>query len=230
MTTAIVLAGGLGKRLRECVSDVPKPMAPVAGRPFLEIVLDSLQRQGFKSVVLSIGFLGNLIREHFGDRWDGMEIIYSEELEPLGTGGAIREAMRSHVAADSVCVLNGDTYVEIDRLAIEQAWEPWVDILVVAKPVDDVGRYGSLVVREQRLVGFDEKGRAGPGLINAGFYKVRRQALESMPDLLSFSFESDWLAPGIAGGTLAAKVLPTDGKFIDIGVPSDFKRAQAIFQ
>ncbi len=110
---AIVLAGGFGTRLRQVVPDLPKPMAPIAGRPFLEILLLSLYQKGFSRVVLSLGFMAEKIIAHFGDRYVGMDLVYAVEHHPLGTGGAIRVAL-AQCASDHVFVFNGDTYLDLE--------------------------------------------------------------------------------------------------------------------
>lgn len=220
---AIVLAGGFGTRLRQLVSDVPKPMAPIAGRPFLEILLDSLARKGFSRVVLSLGFMADKISDHFGSHFSGLDLVYSVERTPLGTGGGIRLAME-HVTEDHVFIFNGDTFLDLEADEVEQHWTTHRRPLIVGCEVVDAARYGRLLVADGALSGFSEKGSAGPGLINAGCYVLGRQHLNGYPVGGAFSFETNYLVHAIA--TQRFDVFVTRAQFIDIGVPEDFLRAQ----
>lgn len=224
---AIILAGGLGTRLRTVLPDLPKPMAPVAGRPFLAHVLDALVDAGFESAVLAVGYRYEAIRHHFGATYRGMRLAYSVEASPLGTGGAIRLAA-DRTAADPVFVLNGDTYLELDysaMLAAHRAASTQLGVAVCEVP--DVGRYGSLEVEAGRIVGFREKGRSGPGLINAGTYLLSAGLMAHIPAGRPHSFEQELLMPMVA--ELHPLAFVTRGLFIDIGVPEDYARAQALF-
>ena len=224
---AIVLAGGLGTRLRGVVPDLPKPLAPVAGRPFLAIVLEQLRAQGFVSAVLSVGYRHELIRAAFGDRFDGLELGYAVEDRPLGTGGAIRMAARSCSESD-VFVLNGDSYTELNFAEMQARHrEANPPLTVCAVEVADVARYGRVLVENSRITGFSEKGSSGPGLINAGVYLMRRDLLESLNLPEVCSFEHEVLA--IRLRELRPLVHATRGRFIDIGVPEDYARAQTMF-
>lgn len=224
---AIVLAGGLGTRLRGVVPDLPKPLAPVNGRPFLAIVLEQLDAQGFASVVLSVGYRHELIRQSLGDRFGGVALVYVVEDRPLGTGGAIRLAARACSEPD-VFVLNGDSYTDLDFADMQaRHGEAEVPLTVCTVDVPDAARYGRVLVEGSRITGFAEKGTAGPGLINAGIYLMRRNLLEGadLPEV--FSFERDILEARL--GELRPLAYPTRGRFIDIGVPEDYARAQGMF-
>nr|CCF78712.1 D-glycero-D-manno-heptose 1-phosphate guanosyltransferase [Rubrivivax gelatinosus S1] len=223
---AIVLAGGLGTRLRSAVPDLPKPMAPVAGRPFLAWILDRLVDAGFELAVLAVGYRHEAIVEHFGQRWRGLDLRYSVEREPLGTGGAIRLAA-SCTAARPVFVLNGDTFLQLDYAAMAAAHADGAERLSVAAcPVDDVMRYGALLVEDGHVRGFREKGEHGPGLINAGTYLLGDEVLARIPAGRTFSLEQELLVPEIA--TLRPAAFVSRGLFIDIGVPEDWARAQTL--
>ncbi|MDE2407752.1 MAG: NTP transferase domain-containing protein [Xanthomonadaceae bacterium] len=229
MTTeeAIVLAGGLGTRLRAVVADVPKPLAPVAGRPFLAWLLDRLAASGLRRCILATGYRADLIEQVIGVRWQGMEIAYSVEPEPRGTGGAIALAAR-RLQGDAVHVLNGDTWLEYTPTVLEAAARDAAAPMAIALArVDDVSRYGAVDVHEGRAVAFREKGEMGSGWINAGCYFLDSAALVGLPDVKVFSFEHDVLQPRAAAGEVVA-VTSTRG-FIDIGVPEDYARAQALF-
>jgi len=224
----IVLAGGFGTRLRGIVDDVPKPLAPVAGRPFLAWLLDRLAACGMRRCILATGYMADTIERAIGTRWQGMEIAYSAETEALGTGGAIRLAA-GRLQGDCVHVLNGDTWLAYSPQALERtARECGASIGMALAEVEDVGRYGA-VERDARgmVVGFREKGEHGRGAINAGCYFLDETALATLPATASFSFEREVLQPAALAGSVAG-FLDTSG-FIDIGVPEDYRRAQSIF-
>lgn len=225
MMEAIVLAGGFGTRLRPVVTNVPKPMAPVAGRPFLEILLVSLSRKGFSRVVLSLGFMGHKISDHFGTQFAGMDIAYVVEDTPLGTGGAIRLALDA-CTRDHVFVFNGDTYLDLEVPLLEQRWQAKRNPIVVGRQVPDTTRYGRLIVNGGCITSFAEKGAIGPGLINAGCYVLATDALAKFPLNQPFSIETDYLVPEVMRATV--EVCETERMFIDIGIPEDYARAQTL--
>lgn len=220
---AIVLAGGFGTRLREVVPDLPKPMAPVAGRPFLEILLTALARKGFSRIILSLGFMADKVIEHFGENFLGMELIYEVEDSPLGTGGAVRQAL-ARCNADHVYIFNGDTYLDLEVTDVEAYWQRHHAPIIVGREVADTARYGRLVVAEDRVIGFSEKGAAGSGLINAGCYVLPVDILDNFALGQAFSLETDFLTKAVE--TKRTDLFVTSGHFIDIGVPEDYARAQ----
>lgn len=222
---AIVLAGGFGRRLRQVVADVPKPMAPIAGRPFLEILIGSLARKGFARVVLSLGFMAETISDHFGTRFAGVDIIYVVENRPLGTGGAIRLALEA-CTQDHVFVFNGDTYLDLEIQSLEQHWQAKRHPIVVGKEVPDTSRYGRLFIDGGHITYFAEKGIAGQGLINAGCYVLATDALIKFPLNQRFPIETGYLVPEVKSATV--DVFVTEGMFIDIGIPEDYARAQTL--
>ena len=222
---AIVLAGGFGTRLREVVPDLPKPMAPVAGKPFLEILLCSLARKGFGRVVLSLGFMADKISGYFGGRFAGMEMVYVVEDHPLGTGGAVRLAL-SNCQQDHVFIFNGDTFLDLEADAVECLWQARHHPIVVGRTVPDTTRYGRLLIADGRVTGFAEKGVAGPGLINAGCYVFDRGQLDGFTLNEAFSLEADFLTDAVC--QMPVDVFVTEGLFIDIGIPEDYTRAQTL--
>jgi D-glycero-alpha-D-manno-heptose 1-phosphate guanylyltransferase len=224
---AIVLAGGLGTRLRSVVADLPKPMAPVAGRPFLAWILDRLARGGFERVVLAVGYRFEAIEQHFGAAYRGMALHYSVEDRPLGTGGALRLAA-DHVGHWPVFVLNGDTFLDLDyRAMLDSHLQGHEQMSMAVCKVADAGRYGALDLQGGHVRGFSEKGIVGPGFINAGTYLLSEAVLDRLPRGEPFSFEKQLLVPEVSAMRPAA--FATDGLFIDIGVPEDFARAQHLF-
>jgi len=224
MMEAIVLAGGFGTRLREMVPSLPKPMAPVCGRPFLEILLASLAEKGFARVVLSLGYLAESVVDHFGDSFAGMRLVYEIERTPLGTGGALRRALH-RCEADHVFVLNGDTYLDLEVDEVEAQWMRDHVPIIVAREVPDTTRYGRLNTAGRHVVGFASKGISGSGLINAGCYVFPRNIVRKFPADEAFSLEDDFLAKSAARFPIDCFVC--HGDFIDIGVPDDYVRAQS---
>ena len=220
---AIVLAGGFGTRLREVVPDLPKPMAPVAGRPFLEILLSALAHKGFTRVVLSLGFMSEKIIGHFGERYAGLELVYEVESQPLGTGGAIRAAL-ARCVADHVFIFNGDTYLDIEADEIERLWQANRHPVIVVREIADTARFGRVEMRDGRIHGFLEKGSPGPGLINAGCYVLPKHILDDFPLGQAFSLETGFFAKCMQHIRFGGFV--THGRFIDIGVPDDYALAQ----
>lgn len=221
---AIILAGGLGTRLSSRLTNLPKAMAPVAGRPFLEILLDQLIAAGSSRVILSVGHLRQVILDTFRQEYRGLPLSYVIEETPLGTGGAIRQSLQ-HAQESSVLVLNGDTYLNADFAAMFSLHAFTGSAMTMAVThVADTARYGGVIVEDGRVTGFVEKGRAGSGWINAGAYVLSSDIPwpESLPE--RFSFETDLLVPWLSHLNPAAFL--HDGYFLDIGVPEDLDRAQ----
>ena len=219
-----MLAGGLGTRLREMVPDIPKPMAPVAGHPFLEYILNRLVAGGITEIIFSVGYRANAIIDHFGDAYHDVAVSYAIEAEPLGTGGAIAHALHEETNA-SILVLNGDTFLDIDyEEFIRWYKENPVSIAMVLRKVPDTSRFGSVLLSGERVVGFEEKGKGGPGLINAGVYIVQANVFEELGFSGKFSFETEFLQKLCA--VLEPRAFITDAYFIDIGIPEDYERAQ----
>jgi D-glycero-alpha-D-manno-heptose 1-phosphate guanylyltransferase len=221
---AIILAGGRGTRLQSIVPDLPKPLAPVQGRPFVAWVLDSLERQGIRRVILATGYKAVLVRETLGLRWGRMDLEYAAEASPLGTGGAIANAARL-IEGDSAFVVNGDSYLELDYAAFAVAMrDSGARIGMALAQVPDVARYGVVQVQDTHVVGFNEKGGGGPGWINAGVYWLVRAVWESVDATRACSFEREILTAEASRRNVRAYTV-TRG-FIDIGIPGDYQRAQ----
>ncbi len=227
---AVILAGGLGTRLKTVIPDMPKAMAPVNGKPFLDYQLDYLQGVGVEHVVLSVGYKREMIIGHYGNRYGNMDIDYAVEKEPLGTGGGVKLAMQK-VSGKSVLVMNGDTLFRINYrkfLNIHQSKNSKMSI--VLREVDDVSRYGCIQTDvDGRITGFTEKGTSeGQGLINGGVYLMNKAFFESfhLPD--KFSLEKDFFEKYYHRypfyGILCRQY------FIDIGIPEDYAKAQDDFK
>ena len=221
---AIILAGGFGTRLRSVVSDVPKPMAPIGGRPFLEILLDHLIASHFDHVVLSTGYMHEKIEAHFGNAYKGLPLSYAVENEPLGTGGGMRNAL-AQCNENDIVVINGDTLFRIDYDDFARFYKTHpTRLAVVLRQVPDTTRYGSVSTDCcDRIAHFTEKSAAGGlGTINGGIYMLNRSLLEQFPLGQPFSFEKDILQKQYADEPFFAYV--SSAYFIDIGIPEDYRR------
>lgn len=222
---AIVLAGGLGTRLARVTGEFPKPMAPVGSRPFLEYLLDYLVEQGSDGAILAVSYKWELIREHFGYIYRGMPLDYSVEDEPLGTGGAIRQALES-LPDDEVVVLNGDTLFRVDLEGLANTHRSSGTRLTIAlKKVVDCGRFGRVEVSPDGVIArFLEKSTGGPGWINGGVYMLNRDLFADFHLPAKFSFEQDLIESNI--DRIQPRAFKSDAYFLDMGVPDDYERAQ----
>jgi D-glycero-alpha-D-manno-heptose 1-phosphate guanylyltransferase len=227
--TALILAGGLGTRLRSVVADRPKVLAEVDGVPFVFHLLRQLATAGVKHVVLAIGHRGEQVAGVVGSSYGPMRIEYSREPAPAGTGGALRRAL-SLLRSASVLVLNGDSYCELDlnHLWIWHHQRPAHGTLSVTR-VADARRFGTVATGDDgRIVRFVEKSPAsGPGIVNAGVYLLRRSLIAEIPPAVACSLENEllprWLAAGIYG-------YPRTARFIDIGTPDSLAAARGFFR
>ena len=225
---AIILAGGFGTRLQAVVSDVPKPMAPVAGRPFLSYLLETLYRFKYDHVVLSVGYKSQVIKDYFGPAYKSIQLSYCAERDALGTGGGIRLAS-DYMDSDSFLILNGDTYFDLDLHAFESFHASGkFDLSVALRSVDDAGRYGSVQVDGDRIIGFAEKsGNVQSGLINGGVYQAHKDLIMTIPEGIKCSFETEILQREYRTKRFGGWV--QEGYFIDIGIPEDYERANVEF-
>ena len=227
-TTAAILAGGLGTRLRSVVADRPKVMAEVCGRPFLTFLLNQLAQAGIGKTVLCTGYMGEQIRDAFGASYKGMALTYSQEATPLGTGGAIRLAA-PHFESGSVLVINGDSYCEADLDGFKY-WhsERRSKASLLLTRVADTSRYGRVVTDQTGLVrAFEEKKPdGGPGWVNAGIYLLNRELIMTIPWFRKVSLERkcfpSWLRIGL-------HAMRTHGQFLDIGTPKSYAAAERFF-
>lgn len=224
---AILLAGGLGTRIKDILPDIPKCMAPVSGKPFLTYVLSYLETQGIDKVILSVGYLKDHIINYFGNKYQTISITYSIENEPLGTGGAIRLALsRSH--SENVFVLNGDTFFTINMAAMNQFHlESGSGITIAVKHVDDASRYGVVEINNKnRITSFREKeNNTGCNWINGGVYLINNQILKHL-NKEKFSFENDFLKR--YHSSLDFYAFKSNDFFLDMGIPEDYNLAQEV--
>jgi NDP-sugar pyrophosphorylase family protein len=231
--TAVVLAGGLGTRIRHLAPDVPKPMIPVCGRPFLEWVIRYLQQQGIGRVIISSGHLSAVVARHFaGQPVPGVQVACVAESSPLGTAGGFLHAVAAagQPAPAVWLVLNGDSLVfaALGEVLAPLA-NPAVQGVIVGLPVEDAARYGTLRTDDGgRLLAFEEK-RPGRGVISAGIYGLRHSLVAACPARRPLSFEQDlfpaWLAAGVD-----IRVSATTAPFLDIGTPESLARAESFIE
>lgn len=221
---AIILAGGLGTRLKSLVPDLPKPMAPIGNKPFLAYLLDYLSLQGMQEIILSVGYKHDVIQAYFGDSYANMIIKYSIEDKPLGTGGAIKQAL-TQIESDLTFILNGDSFLQADyRAFLKQQQQSNANFTLALKHVADVARYGAVNVKDKQVISFFEKGKTGPGLISTGVYLCSKAFFNSFDLPEVFSIESDFLYHYI--DSIKAEAFIVDDYFIDIGIPEDYMKAQ----
>jgi D-glycero-alpha-D-manno-heptose 1-phosphate guanylyltransferase len=228
-TKAVLLVGGFGTRLRSVVPSVPKPLAMVGDIPFLELLVRQLRNQGIRRLVLCTGYLSDQIEAEFGDGEGlGVTIEYSKELQPLGTGGAVKLAQNYLEGMPDFIVMNGDSFLEIDLPRLMQFHRSHGGLTTMAVvQVENSGRYGTVRTdSSNRITEFCEKtGSDSPGLINAGVYVFSRAFLEQIP-AGPVSLEKDVFPKVLEHGVYAAE---QHGEFIDIGTPVDYERAQQLF-
>ena len=226
MFDVVILAGGLGTRLRSVVSDVPKCMAPVGGRPFLAWILQWLRQYEVNHIILSLGYMNQVVTDWIRNEYKGnIPVDWVIEDTPLGTGGGIKLAM-SKVSTGQAIILNGDTFFDVDLNAFSLfSLESRAPLAVALKPMKGFDRYGSVVLSaDNRITAFNEKQYCEKGLINGGIYCIDSGSglFDGKPD--RFSFEKDILEKRVPVQPFYADV--SDGYFIDIGIPEDYMRAQ----
>ncbi len=221
---AIILAGGLGTRLQSVVSDVPKCMAIVNGVPFLEYVLHYGYQQGITKFILSVGYKSEIIEEYISKQHYPFTIVCSKEIEPLGTGGAILNSL-VHTTQTNVLVLNGDTYFAytLNETALLQ-FKNNVSCTLFLKEMEQIDRYGIVTTDGKKITAFYEKQFVAKGLINTGVYILNTQHFATLKLNNKFSFEKDYLEKYVQ--QLHFEAIPQNGYFIDIGIPTDYAKAQ----
>lgn len=228
MKEAIILAGGMGTRLHEVVPDLPKPMAPVSGKPFLNYLLIWLKKYNFDKLVISAGYKSDTIINYFGNSFEDIQIEYAVENKPLGTGGAVRFALKK-TSAKEILIVNGDTWFPVD---IDKFYSVHLksksQFSIALKEMKNFSRYGSVECRDNTILKFNEKKFCSEGLINGGIYLMSGHLLESgiYPEV--FSLEKDLLEKVAGSGILKCQVF--DDPFIDIGIPEDYRKAETLLK
>jgi D-glycero-alpha-D-manno-heptose 1-phosphate guanylyltransferase len=227
--TAVILAGGKGMRLRSVVSDKPKVLAEVNGRPFLSYLLDQLEGNNITDVVFCSGYMADAIEAYFGDSYKSIAIKYSREETPLDTGGALRLALPL-LSSDTILVMNGDSYVKTDLTVFVNSFfqKKHIAKMLLVK-VQDVSRFGIVTFNNEfKITSFEEKGeQKGPGWINAGIYLFEKKIISDIPKDCSYSLERNFF-PKLLDKRLFG--FCTNDEFIDIGTPESYSRADCFLE
>lgn len=226
---AVILAGGLGTRLRNTVPDLPKCMAPVAGKPFLFYVIAYFQKQGIEKFILSLGYKHEVIENYIKTEFANDAFTFSVENEPLGTGGAIKMAT-TQSSEKTVLLLNGDTFFKVDLNKLASFHHICgAHCTLSLKPMKHFERYGAVQInKDHSIESFREKKYYEEGLINGGVYALNVQKFqqERLPE--KFSFEKEYLESLYTKRRMFGVI--QDEYFIDIGIPVDYERAQVEFE
>jgi D-glycero-alpha-D-manno-heptose 1-phosphate guanylyltransferase len=224
----IILVGGQGTRLRSVVSDMPKPMADINGKPFLEYLLHFLHRQHCNHIVLSVGYKHEMIEDYFKNQYLNLKIDYAVEKEPLGTGGGIKNSL-DFISGNDFFLLNGDSFFDVNLSQLSDFHYLKKSLISIAvKEMHHVDRYGTLTIENDKIISFNEKQPIERGFINAGVYVVSKQIFENTAiSQEKFSFEKDILEANV--NKLPFFAFKSDGYFIDIGIPEDYRKAQKDF-
>jgi len=227
---AIILVGGKGKRLQSEVGSMPKPMAPIGDKPFLEKLLFNLNKNGFKKVILSTGYNSDVIKKYFSTKYKDINISYSHEETPKGTGGAIKQALNTLENESNIFILNGDTFFDINFKQMNE-WHMHNNFLIsiALKKMYKFDRYGCINLdKNNKVIQFNEKQYLDDGLINGGIYLTSSHILNALPSRDIFSFENDFLEKN--NMTYDFGGYKSDSFFIDIGIPEDYKLAREILK
>ena len=218
----IILAGGFGSRLRSVVSDRPKVLAEINGKPFITFILNKLENEGFKNIILSTGYMGDMIKKTIGEEYKGLTIKYFKEDKPLGTGGALKN-IGKFIKEKNLLVMNGDTLHNINTRKLIDSLKGDNDIILGIYK-NDASRYGLLKIDRNKLIlSFNEKNNKNKsGLINIGTYFLNKENLLKYNDDI-FSIENDYFPKRIKDKKLYVQI--SRGKFIDIGIPEDYFKA-----
>ena len=227
-TEAIILAGGMGTRLRSVITDIPKPMAPVANKPFLTYLLDQLCATNITHVKLSVGYKYQVVEQYFGSRFKHLNLTYVIEEEPMGTGGGIRLAAEK-CQSDTLLICNGDTYFDIDLDDfVGQHTQNKNGMTIALKHKEMVNRYGMVELDGSKILGFSEKSEElKSGFINGGIYALDKRTFLSNTSPGRFSMEVDFMEKMV--GQIKLEGFKSEGYFIDIGIPEDYQKANEYF-
>ena len=226
--TGVILAGGMGTRLRQVVSDRPKVMAKIKGKPFIAYLLDQLVAAGIGRVIISTGYMADTVEDNIGRSYNNIRIEYSKEEVPLGTAGALKLAGRT-VNTEYCLVMNGDSYTEFNDTTLYLAHKQKnANITLVVKALDETDRFGVVCKNENNeIIDFMEKGsNKGAGFINTGVYLMKTSVIHKIPKKTPCSLEYDFF-PSMIGKSIYSD--ETKGDFIDIGTPESFAHAELFF-
>lgn len=222
---AIILAGGLGERLRPSLHDQPKPMAPIEDKPFLAYLIDYLHRQGITSVILTVHYMREKIQTYFQERYSDIEIQYAIESEPLGTGGAVVNALNQNKVTEPVFVIHGASLVKLNYQAMyDQHLKQGSALTLSLRPLSDCSRFGQVITDNYHVVDFKDHDVSGPGYIYAGVYLINPSLFSHYDLPKSFSIEKDFLPMYLH--ELKPHVFIANDFFIDIAIPEEYARAR----
>ncbi len=226
---AVILAGGKGTRLQSVVNDVPKPLADVAGKPFLEYLLEQTINFGIRRIVISVGYKAEKIINRIGNSFKNVEIVYAVENQPLGTGGGLRLAL-THCITDTILVLNGDTYFGFSLQKLDFFQNYYNSSFIMAlREINNDGRFGGVDINDENtIINFSPKQTKGKCLINAGVYLLNKAYYLSKTEDKAFSIEEDFFSTLLQNTTF--KGIQCNGYFIDIGIPDDYHKANNEYQ
>ncbi len=228
--TIIILAGGLGTRLKSVVQDLPKPMAPVNGKPFLVYLLEYVTNFSPTEIILSVGYKWETIQAYFGNNHKNIPISYCVEETPLGTGGGIKKAVEMAVN-EQVCILNGDTFFEVNLANLQaEHLANHSDLTIAVRKMKKFDRYGTIIFgKAGNITNFAEKQAVTEGYINGGIYFLRKSFLleKNLPE--KFSFETEIMEKGYEENAFFAYQGDESAYFIDIGIPEDYAKANVYF-
>jgi D-glycero-alpha-D-manno-heptose 1-phosphate guanylyltransferase len=226
----VILAGGLGTRMRGVAGDVPKAMAQIGGRPFIELLLKQLRHYRFSRVILSVGYKHNTIRNYFGENAFALKLSYSVESSPLGTGGALRQAV-DQMATDAVLIMNGDSYTDLDLEDLVQAHaDSGVDVTVAVVPGSRNDAGSVVLERDGKILAFAEKRMVADSLyLSAGIYMLNRNLVNGIPPAVKISLEEQLFPQWLAGGK-SIRGFVFEGQCIDIGTPERYRMAQKLLE
>lgn len=225
----VLLCGGVGERLRPMVNNLPKPMALINNRPFLDILIDYVTSFGFRRFILCIGYLGNIIKRYYRNRKFPFEILFSEEKRPLGTAGAIKNA-QTLIQSSPFLVMNADSLCQVD---LEKFLDFHLDknalVSIVLTKMKDTTDYGTVTLGDsQHILGFNEKSNSNKdNLVSAGIYLFQREVPSLIPTNKKFSLEKDFF-PKVLDKQFYGFVIKK--KFIDIGTPERYKKAKKLLR
>lgn len=223
---AVILSGGKGTRLQSVIKDIPKTMADVNGTPFLETTLQWLNSFNINKVILAVGYKKEYIKKYFGNNYKNINLIYSEEEEPLGTGGAIKKALKECVD-DNVIVMNGDVLARVDLNKMYEKHLSLGSVMTIAvKEMTNFDRFGVVKFNKDRITRFEEKKYVEKGFMNTGIYIMNKDIFENKIEDKSFSIENDYLSKYIDKDKISPFIFA--GEFIDIGIPEDYQKIQAM--
>ncbi len=226
--TPVILAGGRGARLSHIISGKQKVVTEIHGRPFLTYLLDMLNALAMNKVVLCTGHMADDVYHKLGAGYGSMELIYSKEKEPRGTGGAIRLALSS-ISTDNILVMNGDSFITVNlNDYLDWYFKKGCGASLCLTQVPEVSRYGKVTISSNNMISsFEEKGtNSGPGWINAGIYLMKKALLTSIPPNIPYSLEREFF-PKLVNQDLFG--FCCDGDFIDIGTPETYRAANEFF-